>query len=55
MKQTLEEKKSDLIDIIIEDLDAEIYDSREYIFALVREALMTRKLSDLKEQANQID
>lgn len=42
-------KKEKLVDAIIEDLKANIYDSQEYIFMLVREALMQRTIRDLKE------
>jgi hypothetical protein len=44
--------KEKLVDRIIEDLKANIYDSEEYIFDLVREALMQRTIDDLKEINN---
>ena len=44
--------KSDIIDNIIEDLKANLYDSQEYIFSLVRESLMTRTKQDLKNINN---
>ncbi len=52
MKKNIIEKKDSLIDLIIEDLQANEYEARGYIFDLVREALRTRTLSQLKEQVN---
>ena len=55
MKQTTIEKKDSLIDVLIDDLQANEYESREYIYDLVREALRARTLTDLKDMvaANQ--
>lgn len=50
--KNLIEKKDSLIDLLIEDLQANEYDSMEYIYCLVREALRTRTLSQLREQVN---
>jgi hypothetical protein len=41
--------KEELVDAIIDDLRANLYDSQEYIFELVKEALMQRTIEDLKE------
>jgi hypothetical protein len=41
--------KEELVDVIIDDLRANLYDSQEYIFELVKEALMQRTIEDLKE------
>ncbi len=41
--------KEELVDAIIDDLRANFYDSQEYIFELVKEALMQRTIEDLKE------
>jgi hypothetical protein len=41
--------KEELIEDIIEDLQENFYESKEYIFDLVREALRTRTISDLKQ------
>jgi polyhydroxyalkanoate synthesis regulator phasin len=49
MRQTIIQKKDKLIDILIDDLQANEYESREYIYDLVREALRNRTLTDLKE------
>lgn len=55
MKKTIIEKKDRIIDILIDDLQANEYESREYIYDLVREALRNRTLTDLKDMvaANQ--
>jgi len=55
MKKTMIEKKDSLINILIDDLQANEYESREYIYNLVREALRNRTLTDLKDMvaANQ--
>jgi len=42
-------KKEDLVERIIDNLKANIYDSQEYIWDLCREALMKRTNKDLKE------
>lgn len=42
-------KKEDLVNEIIEDLKENFYESQEYIFMLVKEALMLRTIRDLKE------
>jgi hypothetical protein len=42
-------EKERLVNRIIEDLKANMYDSEEYIFDLVREALMQRTIEDLKD------
>ena len=42
-------EKERLVDRIIEDLKANIYDSEVYIFDLVREAIMQRTIQDLKD------
>lgn len=52
MKQTTIEKKDSLIDVLIDDLKANEYESMEYIYCLVREALRTRTLTDLKDMVN---
>jgi hypothetical protein len=41
--------KTELVNQIIEDLKENLYDSQDYIFILVREALMQRTIKDLKE------
>jgi hypothetical protein len=41
--------KEELIEDIIEDLQENFYESKEYIFDLVREALRTRTINDLKQ------
>jgi hypothetical protein len=41
--------KEELVNAIIDDLRANLYDSQEYIFELVKEALMQRTIEDLKE------
>jgi hypothetical protein len=41
--------KKELVNQIIEDLKENLYDSQDYIFMLVREALMQRTIQDLKE------
>ena len=46
-KKMLENKKA-LVEQIVDDLQANEYESREYIFDLVREALMTRTQAYLK-------
>ena len=55
MKKTIIEKKDSLIAVLIDDLKENEYDSKEYIYSLVREALRTRTLTDLKDMvaANQ--
>lgn len=42
-------KKEELVERIIENLKANIYDSQDYIWSLCKEALMTRTIRDLKE------
>ena len=42
-------KKSTIIDGIIEDLKENMFESEEYIFDLVREALETRTKEELKQ------
>lgn len=42
-------EKEILVERIIEDLKANIYDSEEYIFDLVKEALMQRTIEDLRD------
>ncbi len=46
-KKMLENKKA-LVEQIVDNLQANEYDSREYIFDLVRESLMTRTQAYLK-------
>lgn len=46
------EEKDKLIDILIEDLQANEYESREYVYDLVRDALRSRTLCDLKDLVN---
>jgi hypothetical protein len=41
--------KEDLIEQIVDDLKNNIYDSEEYIFDLVREALRAKTVKELKE------
>jgi hypothetical protein len=41
--------KEELIEDIIEDLQENFYESKEYIFDLVRETLRTRTINDLKQ------
>jgi hypothetical protein len=41
--------KETLIEQIVDNLKSNIYDSEEYIFDLVREALRTRTVKELKE------
>jgi hypothetical protein len=41
--------RSELINGIIEDLQENYFESKEYIFDLVREALETRTIKELKE------
>lgn len=50
--KSLIEKKESLIDLIIEDLQANEYEARGYIYDLVREALRTRTLTQLREQVS---
>ena len=45
-------KKEILIEKIIEDLKENMYDSEEYIFDLVKEALNTRSKKELKQNFN---
>ena len=45
-------KKSVLINRIVEDLEENLFDSKEYIFDLVREALNTRTKQELKDINN---
>lgn len=45
-------KKEQLVSSIIEDLQANEFESREYIYDLVREALMTRTNADLQQIIN---
>lgn len=52
MKKTIIEKKDSLIDVLIDDLKENEYDSKAYIYSLVREALRTRTLTDLKDMVN---
>jgi len=47
-EKMLENKKA-LVEQIIDDLQANEYDSREYIFDLVRESLMKRTQAYLKQ------
>lgn len=54
-EKTLIKKKDKLIDIIIDDLKNNEYESRNYIYSLVRESLRTRKLIDLKQIAYPLD
>jgi hypothetical protein len=42
-------KKEELVEEIIQDLKENLYESQDYIFMLVREALMQRTIRDLKE------
>lgn len=42
-------KKEDLIEQIIDDLKDNMFESEDYIFDLVREALDTRTVEELKE------
>ena len=42
-------KKEQLINEIIEDLKENFFESKEYIFDLVKEALMQRTIKELKE------
>jgi hypothetical protein len=42
-------KKEELINQIIEDLKQNFYESQEYIFDLVKEALIKRSIKELKE------
>ena len=42
-------KKTKLINAIIEDLKDNIFESEDYIFALVREALERRTIEELKQ------
>lgn len=42
-------KKEDLIEQIVDDLKNNMFDSEDYIFDLVREALRTRTVKELKE------
>jgi hypothetical protein len=51
-KLSLDTKKDLLIDLIIDDLQSNEYESREYIYDLVKEALKRRTLSDLKQIVN---
>jgi hypothetical protein len=51
-KLSLDTKKDLLIDLIIDDLQNNEYESREYIYDLVKEALKRRTLSDLKQIVN---
>jgi polyhydroxyalkanoate synthesis regulator phasin len=46
--KTLTEKKDKLIDSLIEDLQCNEFESKEYIYDLVREALRNRTLTYLK-------
>ena len=41
--------KEKLVQEILEDLKENFYESQEYIFDLVREALMQRTIQDLKQ------
>jgi hypothetical protein len=41
--------KEQLVNLIIDDLKANLYESQEYIFDLVKEALMQRTIKQLKE------
>jgi hypothetical protein len=42
-------EKEDLIEQIVDDLKENLFESEEYIFDLVREALRTRTIKELKE------
>lgn len=42
-------KKEKLVEEIIQDLKDNLYESQDYIFMLVREALMQRTIQDLKQ------
>ncbi len=42
-------RKEKLIENIVDDLENNMYESKEYIFDLVREALSTRTIEELKE------
>ena len=42
-------KKEDLIEQIVDDLKNNMFESEDYIFDLVREALRTRTVKELKE------
>ena len=42
-------KKADLVNRIVEDLEENFYDSKEYIFDLVRESLNNRTKQELKD------
>jgi len=41
--------RAELINGIVEDLQENIFESKEYIFCLVREALETRTIKELKQ------
>ena len=41
--------KEQLVTRIIEDLESNLYDSQDYIWALCRESLMRRTIKDLKK------
>lgn len=45
-------KKEDLIEQIVDDLKNNMFESEEYVFDLVREALRTRTIKELKEINN---
>ena len=45
-------KKAELINRIVEDLEENIFESKEYIFDLAREALNTRTKKELKDINN---
>ena len=47
--KTMYTNKETLIEQIVDNLKSNIYDSEEYIFDLVREALRTRTVKELKE------
>ncbi len=49
---SLDTKKDLLIEIIIDDLQQNEDESRDYIYSLVKEALKRRTLSDLKNIVN---
>lgn len=42
-------KKADLVNRIVEDLEENFYDSKEYIFDLVRESLNNRTKQELTD------
>lgn len=48
-KEKMSINKEKLIDMIVDDLQNNEYDSRGYIYDLVREALRTRTQADLKQ------